>query len=42
MRRMTELNDSPRLREAINTIPATVWSALPNGFDAYANKRLVE
>ncbi len=30
------------LRDTIDTIPATVWSALPNGSNIYANKRFVE
>jgi PAS domain S-box-containing protein len=30
------------LRDAIDTIPALVWSALPDGSNTYANKRFVE
>ena len=30
------------LREVIDTIPAVVWSALPDGSNSYANKRSVE
>ena len=30
------------LRDVIDTIPATVWSALPDGSNTYANKRFVE
>jgi PAS domain S-box-containing protein len=30
------------LREVIDTIPAVVWSALPDGSNAYANKRSVD
>jgi formate hydrogenlyase transcriptional activator len=30
------------LREVIDTIPAIVWSALPDGSNAYVNKRYVE
>ena len=30
------------LREVVDTIPAVVWSALPDGSNSYANKRSVE
>ena len=30
------------LREVIDTIPAVVWSALPDGSNSYANKRNIE
>jgi PAS domain S-box-containing protein len=30
------------LRDAIDTIPALVWSALPDGSNAYVNKRFLE
>ena len=30
------------LRDAIDTIPALVWSALPDGSNTYVNKRFVE
>src|SRR5258708_34364280 len=30
------------LRDVIDTIPAIVWSTLPDGSDTYANKRFVE
>jgi len=30
------------LRDTIDTIPATVWSALPDGSNIYANKRFAE
>jgi PAS domain S-box-containing protein len=30
------------LRDVIDTIPATVWSTLPDGSDTYVNKRIVE
>jgi formate hydrogenlyase transcriptional activator len=30
------------LREVVDTIPAIVWSALPDGSNSYANKRSVE
>ena len=30
------------LRDVIDTIPALVWSALPDGSDTYVNKRFVE
>jgi PAS domain S-box-containing protein len=30
------------LRDTIDTIPASVWSALPDGSNTYANKRFVE
>jgi PAS domain S-box-containing protein len=30
------------LREVIDTIPASVWSALPDGSNTYVNKRFVE
>src|SRR5260370_28485386 len=39
----SELRRSEReLREAIDTIPALVWSALPDGSNTYVNKRFVE
>ena len=31
-----------QLREVIDTIPAAVWSALPDGSNSYANKRNIE
>jgi PAS domain S-box-containing protein len=38
-----ELRRSGReLRDAIDTIPALVWSALPDGSNTYVNKRFVE
>jgi PAS domain S-box-containing protein len=38
-----ELRRSEReLRDAIDTIPALVWSALPDGSNTYVNKRFVE
>jgi PAS domain S-box-containing protein len=41
--RTSELRRSEReLRDAIDTIPATVWSALPDGSNTYANKRFAE
>jgi PAS domain S-box-containing protein len=41
--RTSELRRSEReLRDVIDTIPATVWSALPDGSNTYANKRFVE
>ena len=30
------------LREVVDTIPAVVWSALPDGSNSYANKRNIE
>ena len=41
--RTSELRKSEKeLRDAIDTIPALVWSALPDGSNTYANKRFVE
>jgi len=41
--RTSELRRSEReLRDVIDTIPAAVWSALPDGSNTYANKRFVE
>jgi PAS domain S-box-containing protein len=41
--RTSELRKSEKeLRDAIDTIPATVWSALPDGSNTYANKRFAE
>jgi len=41
--RTSELRRSEReLRDAIDTIPALVWSALPDGSNIYVNKRFVE
>src|SRR5882724_2808326 len=41
--RTSELRRSEReLREVIDTIPAIVWSALPDGSNSYANSRSVE
>jgi formate hydrogenlyase transcriptional activator len=41
--RTSELRRSEReLREVIDTIPAIVWSALPDGSNSYANSRAVE
>jgi formate hydrogenlyase transcriptional activator len=41
--RTSELRRSEReLREVVDTIPAVVWSALPDGSNSYANKRSVE
>jgi PAS domain S-box-containing protein len=41
--RTSELRRSEReLRDAIDTIPAIVWSTLPDGSNAYINKRFVE
>jgi len=38
-----ELRKSEKeLRDVIDTIPAIAWSALPDGSNAYANKRFVE
>jgi PAS domain S-box-containing protein len=38
-----ELRKSEKeLRDVIDTIPAAVWSALPDGSNTYVNKRLVE
>jgi PAS domain S-box-containing protein len=38
-----ELRKSEKeLRDVIDTIPATVWSALPDGSNTYVNKRFVE
>src|SRR6266436_5480876 len=41
--RTSELRKSEReLRDVIDTIPAIVWSALPDGPNTYVNKRFVE
>src|SRR6266852_1396511 len=41
--RTAELRRSEReLRDVIDTIPAIVWSALPDGSNTYVNKRFVE
>jgi len=41
--RTSELRRSEKeLRDAIDTIPALVWSALPDGSNTYVNKRFVE
>ncbi len=41
--RTSELRRSEReLRDVTNTIPAIVWSALPDGSNTYVNKRFVE
>src|SRR5229473_7134114 len=41
--RTSELNRSEReLRDVIDTIPAMVWSTLPDGTNTYVNKRFVE
>jgi len=41
--RTSELRKSEKeLRDAIDTIPSLVWSALPDGSNTYANKRFVE
>ena len=41
--RTTELQRSEKeLRELIDTIPATVWIALPDGSNAYVNRRFIE
>jgi PAS domain S-box-containing protein len=41
--RTSDLRKSEReLREVIDTIPAAVWSALPDGSNTYVNKRFVE
>jgi PAS domain S-box-containing protein len=41
--RTAELRRSEReLRDVIDTIPAVVWSALPNGPNTYVNRRLIE
>jgi PAS domain S-box-containing protein len=41
--RTSELRRSEReLRDAIDTIPALVWSALPDGSNTYVNKQWVE
>src|SRR5229473_1086666 len=41
--RTSELRRSEReLRDVIDTIPAIVWSALPDGSNTYVNKRFVE
>jgi PAS domain S-box-containing protein len=41
--RTSELRRSEReLRDAIDTIPALVWTALPDGSNTYVNKRFVE
>jgi PAS domain S-box-containing protein len=36
------LKSEKDLRDAIDTIPAIVWSALPDGSNTYVNKRFVE
>jgi formate hydrogenlyase transcriptional activator len=41
--RTAELRRSEReLRDVVDTIPAIVWSALPDGSNTYVNKRFVE
>jgi len=41
--RTSELRRSEReLRDVIDTIPAIVWSALPNGSNTYVNRRFIE
>src|SRR6266478_3875967 len=41
--RTSELRRSEReLRDVIDTIPAIVWSALPDGSNIYANRRFIE
>jgi PAS domain S-box-containing protein len=41
--RTSELHRSEReLRDVVDTIPAIVWSALPDGSNAYVNSRFVE
>jgi PAS domain S-box-containing protein len=41
--RTSELRKSEKeLRDAIDTIPAIVWSTLPDGSNTYVNKRFVE
>src|SRR5713101_2533783 len=41
--RTSELRRSEReLRDVVDTIPAIVWSALPDGSNAYVNRRFVE
>jgi len=41
--RTSELRRSEReLRDVVDTIPAIVWSALPDGSNAYVNSRFVE
>src|SRR5882672_6805573 len=41
--RTSELRQSEKeLRDAIDTIPALVWSALPDGSNTYVNKRFAE
>jgi PAS domain S-box-containing protein len=41
--RTSELHRSEReLRDVVDTIPAIVWSTLPDGSNAYINKRFVE
>ncbi len=41
--RTSELRRSEKeLRDVVDTIPAIVWSALPDGSNAYINKRFVE
>jgi PAS domain-containing protein len=41
--RISELRRSEReLRDVIDIIPAIVWSALPDGSNAYVNSRFVE
>src|ERR1700692_4887985 len=41
--RTSELRKSEKeLRDVVNTIPAIVWSTLPDGSNTYVNKRFVE
>jgi formate hydrogenlyase transcriptional activator len=41
--RTSELRQREReLRDVVDTIPAIVWNALPDGSNAYANRRFVE
>src|SRR5258708_5556300 len=41
--RTAELRRSEReLRDVVDTIPAIVWSTLPDGSNTYVNKRFVE
>ncbi len=41
--RASELRRSEReLRDVVDTIPAIVWSALPDGSNAYVNRQFVE
>ena len=41
--RTSDLRQREReLRDVVDTIPAIVWSALPDGSNAYANRRFVE